>query len=231
MDALRTIAFSLFFYGLSVPLVLLAPLAGLFGGDALRAYANGWAGLLRWSARWLLGIEMRIEGDIPQGPVLFAAKHESLFEAIELTRLLGAPATVMKRELAQIPIWGWAARRYGVVVVDRAANAAALRHMMKDARAALDQGRSVLIFPEGTRVKPGEAPPLRAGFAGLYRMLGLPVVPIAVASGHVWPKGGAKHPGVVTFRFGAPIPPGLPRAEAEARVHAGINALHSTRGG
>ncbi|NWN13362.1 1-acyl-sn-glycerol-3-phosphate acyltransferase, partial [Escherichia coli] len=88
------------------------------------------------------------------------------------------------------------------------------------------QGRSVLIFPEGTRVKPGEAPELRSGFAGLYRMLDLPVVPIAVRSGHVWTKHGVKKPGVVTFRFMGHIPPGLPRAEAEARVHAGINALN-----
>lgn len=223
----RTIVFSVFFYGLvSVPMVLLVPLAGLFGGKALRGYADVWASILKWSARWILGIRTQVEGAIPEGPVLFAAKHESLFEALELTRLLGSPATVMKRELTQIPIWGWAARRYGVIVVDRTANAQALRNMMKDAKAALASGRSVLIFPEGTRVPPGEAPELRAGFAGLYRMLGLTVVPVAVKSGHVWPKGGAKRPGVVTFAFGEPVPPGLPRAEAEARVHAGINALN-----
>jgi len=226
MNFLRTLIFSLFFYGLSVMLVLLVPLVALLGGDSLRSYAMAWVGLMTWSARWILGIRVQIEGAIPKGPVLFAGKHESLFEALELSRLLGSPATVMKRELAQIPLWGWAARRYGVIIVNRTANAAALRSMMKDARAALAQGRSVLIFPEGTRVKPGEAPALRSGFAGLYRMLDLPVVPIAVRSGHVWPKHGIKKPGVITFRFLDPIPPGLPRAEAEARVHAGINALN-----
>lgn len=226
MDRLRTILFGLFFYGLSVPMVLLVPLVALLGGDALRSYAMAWVSLLRWSARHILGIVTRIEGTIPEGPVIFAAKHESLFEALELSRLLGSPATVMKRELAQIPLWGWAARRYGVIVVNREANASALRAMMKDAKQARAQGRSVLIFPEGTRVKPGEAPLLRSGFAGLYRMLDLPVVPIAVRSGHVWPRRGPKRPGVVTFHFGDPIPSGLPRAEAEARVHAGINALN-----
>jgi len=226
MNFLRTLVFSIFFYGLSVVLVLLVPLVALLGGDSLRSYAMAWVGLMTWSARWILGIRVRIEGEIPRGPVLFAGKHESLFEALELSRLLGSPATVMKRELAQIPLWGWAARRYGVIIVNRTANAAALRSMMKDAKAALAQGRSVLIFPEGTRVKPGEAPALRSGFAGLYRMLDLPVVPIAVRSGHVWPKHGIKKPGVITFRFLDPIPPGLPRAEAEARVHAGINALN-----
>ncbi len=226
MNLLRTLAFSIFFYGLSVPMVLLVPLVALLGGDSLRSYAMGWVALMRWSARWILGIRVKIEGEIPKGPVLFAGKHESLFEALELSRLLGSPATVMKRELARIPLWGWAARRYGVIIVNRTANASALRAMMKDAQAALQQGRSVMIFPEGTRVKPGEKPALRSGFAGLYRMLDLPVVPIAVKSGHVWPKHGIKKPGVVTFRFEPMIPPGLPRAEADARVHAGINALN-----
>lgn len=226
MNFLRTLVFSIFFYGLSVVLVLLVPFVALLGGDALRSYAMAWVGLMAWSARWILGIRVKIEGEIPPGPVIFAGKHESLFEALELSRLLGSPATVMKRELAQIPLWGWAARRYGVIIVNRTANAAALRSMMKDAKAALAQGRSVLIFPEGTRVKPGEAPALRSGFAGLYRMLDLPVVPIAVRSGHVWPKHGIKKPGVITFRFEPVIPPGLPRAEAEAQVHAGINALN-----
>ena len=226
MNLLRTLAFSIFFYGLSVPMVLLVPLVALLGGDSLRSYAMGWVALMRWSARWILGIRVKIEGEIPKGPVLFAGKHESLFEALELSRLLGSPATVMKRELARIPLWGWAARRYGVIIVNRTANASALRAMMKDAQAALKQGRSVMIFPEGTRVKPGEKPELRSGFAGLYRMLDLPVVPIAVKSGHVWPKHGIKKPGVVTFRFEPMIPPGLPRAAAVARVHAGINALN-----
>ncbi|MDF7774255.1 lysophospholipid acyltransferase family protein [Sphingomonas sp. AOB5] len=226
MDLVRTIAFSIFFYGLSVPIVLLAPVAALFGSERMRAWCNGWAGLLRWSARNILKIDQQIVGEIPPGPFFFAAKHESLYEAIELTRLLKAPATVMKRELASIPVWGWAARSYGVIVIDRAASATALRGMMKDAKQAVAEGRPVLIFPEGTRVPVGEAPDLVAGFAGLYRMMGIPVIPVAVKSGHVWPKGGVKHPGTVTFVFGEPIPPGLPREEIEARVHAAINALN-----
>lgn len=225
----RTILFSICFYGLSVPIVLGVPVAAMFGSNALRDYSTAWAKLLAWSTRVILRIETRIEGEIPTGPVLFAAKHESLFEALELTRLLGRPATVMKRELAQIPLWGWAARRYGVIVVDREASAQGLRSMMRDAKAAIDQGRSVMIFPEGTRVPPGAAPQLKAGFAGLYRMTGLPVVPVAVRSGHVWPRKGPKKPGIVVFRFGDPIPPGLPRAEIEARVHAAINVLNPPR--
>ena len=109
--------------------------------------------------------------------------------------------------------------------VDREASAKALRQLMAEGAALRARGRSVIVYPEGTRVKPGETPPLRSGFAGLYKAVGLPVVPIALDSGLVMPKTGAKRPGVVTVRIGKPIPAGLPRKEAEQRVWAAINAL------
>jgi len=86
-------------------------------------------------------------------------------------------------------------------------------------------GRPVIIFPEGTRVRPGERPPLRSGFAGLYRALGLPVVPVAVDSGRLWGRGLVHHGGTVTFKVGETLPPGLKRDDIERRVHAAINAL------
>lgn len=224
-DRLRSIAFAIFFYGLSVPIVLGTPVAALFGTRILRPYCMGWARLGVWSARHILGIRISIEGQRASGPALYPAKHQAMFETMAIATMLDAPAIVMKRELAQIPVWGWAARRYGVIVVDRAANASALRQMMREAKTAMAEGRSVLIFPEGTRVAPGETPPIRSGFAGLYRALGLPVVPVALDSGRFWPRHGPKRPGVVTFRFGAPIAPGLERADVEAQVHRGINAL------
>lgn len=224
-DWVRTIAFSIVFYGFSVPVVIAAPIAALFGKHAMRAYCNWWSSILRWSARIFLGIRPVVTGDMPSGPVLFAAKHESLYEAIELTRMLGAPATVMKRELADIPIWGWCTRQYGVIVIDRAGSAKALRGMMASAKIAREEGRPVLIFPEGTRAPLDTRPELRSGFAGLYRVLGLPVIPVAVRSGHAFTRHGAKHPGEIHFHFGEPIPPGLPRAEIEAKVHAAINVL------
>ena len=228
MTVLRNILFAIVFYGVSLPVVLLVPLSALFGQRALIAYAQAWARFHRWCVRWLLGIRVRYEGPRPSGQVFFAGKHQSLYEPLELVVELGAPATIMRREFARIPIWGWAAKRYGVILVDRTASSKALRHLMREAEAARASGRSVMIFPEGTRVKPGEQPALKSGFAGLYKMLGLPVVPIATDVGKLWPKGGLKRAGLVTFRFGEPIPPGLPRAEIEARVHAAINALEQS---
>lgn len=226
MIVARNLAFMLIFYGGSVPFVLLSPVAALFGQRAMLGYARGWIVFHGWATRVLLGIVTRVEGD-PHlfEPVLYAAKHQSMYETIELSRLLNRPAIVMKQELASIPGWGWAARRYGVIVVDREASAGALRRMLREAKVALEAGRSILIFPEGTRVAPGEQPPLKAGFAGLYQMLKLPVVPIALDSGRVWPRKGWKRPGVVTIRFGEPVPPGSPRKAAEGVVHAAINAL------
>jgi 1-acyl-sn-glycerol-3-phosphate acyltransferase len=222
---IRTIAFNLLFYPMSTVLVLATPLSALLGRRYLVANVRAWSLLHRWLVWLVVGIRTRFEGDLPTTPALYAAKHHAILETLELTLALGDPVVVLKRELADIPIWGWATKRYGAIVVDRDGQAAMLRQMMREAKAALAQGRSVLIFPEGTRVAQGDAPPLKSGFAGLYRVLGLPVVPIALDSGKVWPKKGAKHSGVVTFLIGAPIPPGLPRDEIEARVHTAINLL------
>jgi len=222
---IRTALFALVFYAGSVPIVLTVPVSALFGRRAVIVHATVWTRFHRWCARVLLGITVRIEGPRHEGPALYAAKHQAMFETLELELQLDGPAVVLKEELARIPVWGWATRRYGALVVDREGSAAALRRMIREGKLAKEAGRSVLIFPEGTRVKPGEQPPLKSGFAGLYRMLGLPVVPIAVDSGRLLPRQGAKRAGVVTFRYGEVIPPGLSRQEAEARVHAAINAL------
>lgn len=227
VDRVRNFFFAVLFYGISVPIVLAAPIVALFGTERMRRYAVAWAGLGLLLSHQILGIRLRIEGERAEGPALYAVKHQSMLETLAMATMLNAPAIVMKQELARIPFWGWAARQYGVIVIDRAGSATALRQMMREARAAKAEGRSVIIFPEGTRVPPGDTPPLRAGFAGLYRALALPVVPVAMNAGLVWPREGPKRPGTVTFRFGEQVPPGLPREEAEAAVHAGINALEA----
>ena len=223
---LRSVLFALVFYPGSAVAVLLAFPLALLGRKAVRRQAVRWAAFHRWCARLFLGVESRVEGTIPRGPLLFASKHQSMYETLELLLMLHDPAVVVKRELTKIPFWGEIALKQGVIPVDREGSASALRVMLKAARAAVTADRPILIFPEGTRVFPGDRPPLRAGFSGLYRLLGLTVVPIALDSGHLWPRRAfMKRPGIVTFRFGDPIPPGLPRAQAEARVHAAINVL------
>jgi len=226
MAFIRSLAFALVFYSATFLCVLVALPASLFGRQPLRSVTHFWVAVHGWCTRNLLGIRTRVEGDVPQGAVLVAAKHQSMYETMEVVALLHEPAIIMKRELSDIPLWGWVARRYGIIPVDREGGAAALRRMMRAAESAIAEGRPLIIFPEGTRVAPGEQPPLQPGFAGLYRALKLPVVPLALDSGRLWPRGElVKRPGIVTFRFGAPIPPGLKREEIEARVHEEINAL------
>jgi 1-acyl-sn-glycerol-3-phosphate acyltransferase len=222
----RSILFALIFYPWTAICVLAAFPASLFGTRAVRACAHAWARGHRWLACHVLGIRNRIEGALPGGAHLFAVKHQSMYETLEIFLLLKEPAVVLKRELTRIPLWGWVVRRYGVIPIDRAGGAAALRRMMRAAEAAIAEGRPIIIFPEGTRVKPGEQPPLQSGFAGLYRALKLPVVPVALDSGRVWPRDAfVKQAGTVTFRIAPPIPPGLARGDIEERVHRSINAL------
>lgn len=226
MATLRSLLFALIFYGGTVPAVLLSFPISLFGTGALRGWVHIWVRFHRACARYLLGITARVEGAPPAGAALVPVKHQSMFETLQIILILDQPAMVLKRELIDIPLWGWVVKRYGVISIDRAGGAAALRRMMRAAEAAIAEGRPIVIFPEGTRVPPGETPPLKSGFAGLYRALKLPVVPVAVDVGRLWPRGRlAKRPGIVTMRFMPPIPPGLPRGEIEAAVHAAINDL------
>ena len=224
---LRSCLFTIVFYLGSGITVTGALLAGLVSRTGLYLGPKLWAGWFLWCSRWITGVRINVEGEIPPGPHLFAIKHESAYETILTLWLFTRPAVVMKAELKSIPVWGAAATRHGSIFVDRDGSAAMLRTMMKAAQAAVKDGRPVVIFPEGTRVAVGATPPLAAGFAGLYKILKLPVVPVALDSGSAWPKAFIKRPGIVTFRFGTPIPPGLPREVVEARVHAAINALQA----
>lgn len=226
MNALRSALFAAAFYPVSVLTVLTALPAAALGRRPLFAVVHFWVWWHYLCAELILGIRTRVEGRLPEGPVLVAGKHQSMYETLEVVRLLPDPAVVLKRELADMPGWGRAAQLYGMIPVDRDGGAPALRRMLAAAQAVLAQGRPIVIFPEGTRVLPGERPPLQPGFAGLYKALGVPVVPLALDSGKLWPRRSwVKRPGIVTMRFGEPIPPGLPRREAEARVHAALNAL------
>lgn len=225
MAFLRSVLFAVVFYSGSALIVLFGLLVSRFDGSEIRRTTRRWSGWHRACAAVLLGIRGRIEGSVPTGAVLVAAKHPSMYETIDILLLLENPIVVMKRDLVRIPGWGKLADSYGIIPIDRDGGAGALRAMISAAKAAVASGRPVAIFPEGTRVAPGDTPPLQSGFAGLYKTLGLPVVPLATDAGRLWTRGFVKRAGTIRFRFGDPIPPGLPRKEIEALVHAAINVL------
>ena len=226
MAAFRTLLFNILFVLETAYYVISVIIVSPFGNGPVRRQVHAWSAGHYWLVQHVLGIRFSWDGEIPAGPYLIAVKHQAMVEAVDTLRFARTPVVVMKRELTVIPFFGWVCLRYGVIGVDRDAGASALRAMMVAAKAAVAGGRPVLIFPEGTRVEPGEAPPLQPGFAGLYRALGLPVVPIAQDSGTLWPRKGPKRSGTIHFKVGEIIPPGLKRDDVEARVHAAINALN-----
>lgn len=221
----RNILFYLVFYGGTALFAAASSITLTVVPSRGARVVRGWAGFHRVCARWLLGIRLVVHGSPPTGPALIALKHQSFFEAIDLPLLLPHPVVFAKAALLRLPVWGGAARRYGMVSVERDQGAKALRAMISDAKALTRNGRPLAIFPEGTRVPVGARPPLQAGFAGLYKLIGLPVVPVAVDSGRLYNRTW-KRPGTVTIAFGEPIPPGLPREEVEIRVHEAINTLN-----
>jgi 1-acyl-sn-glycerol-3-phosphate acyltransferase len=226
MAAARSLLFFLLFYPGTLLYVLTVIAVSPMGTPPVRKVVHGWSSFHHWLVRHILGIRFEWDGRIPDGPYLIAVKHQAMVETIEALRFAPTPVVVMKRELTTMPLFGWVTRRYGVIGVDRDAGARALREMMVKAKEAVASGRPVVIFPEGTRVPFGAAPGLRPGFAGLYRVLGLPVVPVAHDSGRLWSRGLVKRSGTIRFRVGETIQPGLKREDVEARVHAAINALN-----
>jgi 1-acyl-sn-glycerol-3-phosphate acyltransferase len=225
MIVARSLLYAAIFYLATLLWVLVGIIASLFGRRPTLAVVLSWTELNHWLAEHILGIRVRVEGAIPPGPHLIAVKHESMLETLEMVRITHLPVIVIKRELADIPLFGFMTRQYGIIAVERSAGAKALRALVRQGQDAVAQGRAVLIYPEGTRVRVGEQPALKSGFAALYRALGLPVVPVAVDSGRLWGRGLIHHPGTVTLKVGEIIPPGLKRDEIERRVHAAINAL------
>jgi 1-acyl-sn-glycerol-3-phosphate acyltransferase len=169
----------------------------------------------------------RISGleNLPAGPVIFACKHQSSWETLAFSRLFPSSAIVLKRELLFIPIVGWAMARVGNIAVERGDGAAALRSLVRQAKAALADGRSILIFPEGTRTPVGSQRPYHVGTAALYRQLGVPVVPVALNSGLFWGRRQfIKWPGVIDVEVLPPLRPGLRREAFMATLRERIEA-------
>lgn len=223
----RSALFWLGFVLISTVHSIAGSVARLFSRRAVVACVRGWSRGHRWLCQYVLGQRILVDGVMPDGPYLYVFKHESAFETIEQPLLFRHPAVFAKEQLFNVPVWGQTARFYGLIPVDRDAGPKAMRAILAAARAALDEGRPLVLFAEGTRVARGEAPPLRAGFAGIYRMLGVPVIPVAVDSGDANPpRQWVKFPRTITYKVGAMIEPGLSREDAEERVRRAINALN-----
>ena len=188
--------------------------------------------LLRWWSkgdlillRLIVGQKMEVRGrqNLPDGPALIAAKHQAQWETIALIPMLPNAVIILKQELTKIPVFGWYIRYFGMISVDRSAGSAALKQLAADARREVDKGRQILIFPEGTRQPVGAPPSYKPGAIFLYGQLGVPMVPVALNSGVLWPRHRfVRYPGTITVSIMPPIPPGLPRAEALARLQSAI---------
>lgn len=208
-------------FGLTIPIFWTLRSPPRLVRKASRVWARGVLTLLGAVAG--VGYVVRGVSNLPDGPCLIVANHQSTWETIAALALFPEVAIIAKRELLRIPVMGWYLRRSPMILIDRDEAGKALREMTAQSRAALADGRSVLIFPEGTRT-PVDAPvSFKRGVELLYRTLGVPVLPVALDAGRFWPRGsGLKAPGVITVSLLPQIPPGLPAAEFARRAESMI---------
>tara|TARA_R110000868_G_scaffold277963_1_gene537751 strand:- start:7871 stop:8605 length:735 start_codon:yes stop_codon:yes gene_type:complete len=226
MTAIRSVLFQIYLYGLMAIL-------GLAGVPLLlgpRSWARGYLKLylhIAWfGLRWICGVSIEVRGreNLPRGGALIGSKHQSMWETLAFWGILDDPAIILKRSLIYMPFFGWFAVKLGNINIDRKAGSKALRKMLRDAKTRGEEGRQVLIFPEGTRVEPGEHPELKPGIVGLYQAMALPCVPVALNSGvHLTNYCGLRKPGRIVVEFLEPIQPGLNKADFLATLHERIN--------
>ncbi len=225
---LRSLLFHLYFTVLSVtmnigglPLLLLPRRYTMRAGQA-------WAQAVLFGLKLTAGLGYEIRGKIPSGPVLIAAKHFTMWETVAVQAIFADPAVVIKRELLNVPFYGWYCRKMRMIAIDRNAHMKALRQLLRDAKDAAALNRPIIIFPEGTRRNLGAPPDYKPGVAALYTGLHLPCVPVALNANLYW-EGFLRKPGTVVMEFLDPIPPGLKRdefmAQLQARIETATNRL------
>lgn len=221
----RSLIFNLcFFVWAMLAAIIFSP---LFIASARASGRSGspWAQGSLWLARIICGIRYEIRGKeyITDSPVIYASKHQSAWDTVIFLTLFKWPAYVLKRSLLRIPLWGWYLWRMQMVAIDRSAGAGGMKQMIRDSKVALTKGRPIIIYPEGTRTRPGAAPNYHPGVVALYNQLEVPVIPVALNSGCYWGKDAfTKYPGTIIIEFLPPIPAGLGKKEFSQKLQETI---------
>ncbi len=229
MQYIRSKAFDLFavvWTLLFAPSWLVLWLAGS-PSSAIRKMAQTWIGGILLGLRSIVGLTHVERGreNIPKEPCILAANHQSMWETLALCHLFPDAAFVAKQEVSRIPIVGWHVKHYPMILIERAAGPSALRKTVAESRAALAAGRSIIIFPEGTRRRLADPVLFKRGIEFLYSELQVPVLPVALNSGAFWgPDRSFKHEGMITVSYLPPIMPGLSREAFRTRAESMLQA-------
>jgi 1-acyl-sn-glycerol-3-phosphate acyltransferase len=227
MLALRSLVFSALFYAWFAVSAVLATLVSLVLPKRLPAFARFWSRSWLAMYRAICGVSYEVRGreNVPTGGCVIAMKHQSVWDTCAMFAIFDCPVYVLKSELMFIPFFGWALARLGCIPVKRGTGRSALDTMVRGTRAALAKGKQVVIFPEGTRTRVGQAADYKTGISHLYTALEVACVPAALNSGLYWPRRSfLRPPGVITVEVLPLIPPGLERRIMFERVVTGIES-------
>jgi 1-acyl-sn-glycerol-3-phosphate acyltransferase len=198
----------------------------------VRGLLRFWSRNFIYGARFILGVRWQLEGteNIPKDrPVMFVGNHQAYWESIAMTVFIPHVNVVTKRAAMSIPVFGWGLYHAPMIPVDRDSPGGNIRRMLREGKASIAKGRSLLIFPESGRVPVGERRPFSRGFEVLYRAAGADVVPFVTNAGLHWPAGfGTKRPGVITLRFLPQISAGKVPADFASEIEALLNAEKET---
>ncbi|MGV8853687.1 MAG: lysophospholipid acyltransferase family protein [Devosia sp.] len=214
IQAIRTVLFYALFIGQTAIIAIILGTIALITGRTRASWAIAvyWCSSTLRLLRWLTGVKTVVTGaeNIPAGGCIIAAKHQSDWDVFAMFPYAGRPAYIIKKELMNIPFFGWAARSLDCIEVDRKKGAKAIPAMMAQAHAAIARGCRIVIFPEGTRRAALADPDYRQGVVRLYLELKVPVVPVAVNSGLFWGRNSLViWPGTAEARFLPAIEAGL----------------------
>lgn len=223
----RSIVFGILFYVVTALFVVLGSPYFLMPRKWAIAALKAHARTELWLLKHIVGLDYEVRGleNLPDPPFLVASKHQSAWETFALIPLFSDPALLMKRELFWIPLHGWFSLKFQMIPVDRDKGPTALRRMLRAAKARVEDGREIIIFPEGTRRAPGAPPEYKTGIALLYGALDIPCVPVALNSGLFWPRRSwTRRPGTIVVEILEPIPKGLGKTDFMTRLQTAIES-------